>query len=215
MVRSQTSTDSSVTSVSRDRNSESVRAALLWSTSRRPNRATVAATAPTTSSSEDRSTSRALADPPASSMLLATRTAPDWSMSMTTTEAPSRARARADACPIPPAPPVTMATLPATRPAVTGNHPGRGGLAVVVQWSSFSESSDPRVSDRDGAALEVPPRGPCVSCATWWPNVGQAPGWRTHAQSMTGVGSTTMSRSLTQSGTSSLLPIDPLGTARL
>ncbi|MGA2932662.1 MAG: hypothetical protein ABSE98_11320, partial [Acidimicrobiales bacterium] len=45
MVRSQTSSARSVTAVSRVRKSDSVSAALLWSTSRRPNRDVAKATA--------------------------------------------------------------------------------------------------------------------------------------------------------------------------
>ena len=123
MVRSHTSSDRSVTAVSRVRKSESVSAALLWSTSRRPNCVMAAAIAATTSSSSDRSALNAAALPPACSMSSATRSAAASSMSTTRTDAPSLARARAVAPPMPPPPPVTMATLSLRRPMLAPGPP--------------------------------------------------------------------------------------------
>ena len=116
IVRSQTSRDSSVTGVSRDRKSDSVKAALLWRTSRRPNWATVDLIASATSDSFERSACTHMADPPEARMFSTTWVPPSTSTSTTATEAPSLARARAVAPPIPPAPPVTMATLFSRRP---------------------------------------------------------------------------------------------------
>src|ERR1700722_20014685 len=122
MARSQTSSDSSVTAVSRERKSLSVKAALLWSTSRRPKAATAAATMATTADSCERSVCTPTARPPAALISAATRSAPSPLMSTTATAAPSRPSLRAVAPPMPPAPPVTMATLSCSRPMARSSH---------------------------------------------------------------------------------------------
>ena len=95
MVRSKTSIDSSVTRVSRERKSESVRAALLCRMSSRPKRSTAAPMAATTSASSDRSARTDGGAPGVLDLAGHPATAPASSMSTTSTEAPSRARARA------------------------------------------------------------------------------------------------------------------------
>ena len=148
IVRSHTSRSRSVTGVSRFRKSESVRAALLCSTSSRPKWSTTVRTAPTTPASSDRSASTASDRPPDALISAATRSAPAPSMSRTATEAPSRARARAVAPPMPPAPPVTMATLPSTRPCCSSLTSGSPPLGSGPGAACCRRHGSPSAPDR-------------------------------------------------------------------
>ena len=85
-VRCQTSSDRSVTAVSRVRKSESVSAALLCRMSRRPKFDVAAAMVATTWASSDRSAWNANARPPDSVIPLATSSAAAWLMSTTRTD---------------------------------------------------------------------------------------------------------------------------------
>src|SRR5450631_2398086 len=90
-------------------------AALLTSTSRRPNASSVAATTAAQSSSLDTS----WRIPRARSPMSATTSASSFSRtSVTMTAAPSAANSRASASPCPRAPPVMSAVLPASRPVM-------------------------------------------------------------------------------------------------
>ena len=116
MTRSHVSTSMSATARSFANCAGSVSAALLWRTSRRPNSRTAIATIAATWSSSLTSASMASARPPSSVMARATRSASAPRMSSTRTDAPSAAKSCAVASPMPDPPPVTIATLPSTRP---------------------------------------------------------------------------------------------------
>src|SRR5207253_929743 len=106
------------------------------------------------------STVTATARPPACSISLATVSALSPRTSATTTDAPSRATRFAAARPIPWPPPVTMATLPVSRPWVRfGDEGGRQSRV----YDSWVDRVDPHVvpgevergvaHERDDAAL--------------------------------------------------------------
>src|SRR5262249_39957988 len=90
--------------------------ALLTSTSSAPKRATLSATIPSTSARRPTSTVSAIASPPAARISSAVRSARCAFSSATQTRAPSRANTSAMPRPMPWPAPVTIATLPASRP---------------------------------------------------------------------------------------------------
>ena len=135
MVRSKASSGMSTTSLSLPIASIDRSAALAWRMSSPPYSATTSPISADTCSSSAMSTARPNARPPAERIRSATASAAVPSRSATATVHPSSANRTHVAVPIPPAPPATIATLPASpRRAPLPSRPGQ------------AESDTPRAS---------------------------------------------------------------------
>src|ERR1051326_4286546 len=108
-----------------------VAAALLWITSRPPQRSTVNATVASRSASAVTSVWRNAAAAPSSRAI---DSPPSSLMSAMTTRAPSATKRRAVAAPMPEAAPVTIATLPSSLPMAPSLSRARRGCKQTLVW---------------------------------------------------------------------------------